>query len=205
MMNLDGARVFDSMKKYRDTKSEEFDETQADGWNQSRPAPPRSTTTGSNSTDEFTEETSDKPAPRASKEDGREVWKFYKDSPYEVSSHGRVRRGVRILKPRPNPAGYEYANMSYNGKAEQPGYHEMVAELFLKKPNGLKHPVVKHKNGKKSDNRVSNLEWGDVKDNTQEGYDEGHYRNRGNANPKKHAALKNTNEPDYVKNPTKDK
>jgi hypothetical protein len=103
-----------------------------------------------------------------------EVWKAYPNSPYRVSNMGNVMRGNKILKKRINSGGYVYANLSYDGKAEQVAVHQMVLEAFnVPKPKGIKKPVVKHKNNIHEDNKLSNLEWGSIADNTQDAYDDG--------------------------------
>lgn len=102
-----------------------------------------------------------------------------------VSNKGRVRRDEKILKERLNPAGYSYANLSYEGKSEQPAVHEMVLEAFkVPKPKGVKNPIVKHKNNKKDDNNLDNLEWGDIASNTQDAYSDGLVEGKGANNPK---------------------
>lgn len=124
-----------------------------------------------------------------SKEDGPpslkgEKWKFWGSSPYEVSNMGRVRRGAKMLKPRANPAGFLYVHASYDGKIEQPALHRMILEAFGKKPpKGTKNPVVAHKNNKKNDNRLTNLEWASTSDNTEDAYDDALYKEKGANNP----------------------
>lgn len=114
----------------------------------------------------------------------KETWKPYKNTPYMVSNRGRVRREEKILKERLNPAGYSYANLSYEGKSEQPAVHEMVLDAFnVPRPKGVEDPIVKHKNNKKADNNLDNLEWGDIADNTQEAYDDGLVEDKGANNP----------------------
>lgn len=101
-----------------------------------------------------------------------------------VSNKGRVRREEKILKECLNPAGYSYANLSYNGKNEQPAVHEMVLDAFkVPRPKGVKNPIVKHKNNKKNDNSLNNLEWGSIADNTEDAYADGLIKDKGANNP----------------------
>jgi hypothetical protein len=98
-------------------------------------------------------------------------------------------RDDKILKERLNPAGYSYANLSYNGKNEQPAVHEMVLEAFkVQRPKGVKNPVVKHKDNKKNNNKLENLEWGAISDNTEEAYSDGLIEGKGadNSDSKRH-------------------
>lgn len=116
----------------------------------------------------------------------KETWKPYANTPYMVSNLGRVRRDEKILKERLNPAGYSYANLSYNGKSEQPAVHEMVLDAFkVPRPKNVKNPIVKHKNNEKNDNKLENLEWGSIADNTEEAYDDGLIEGKGADNDKK--------------------
>lgn len=101
---------------------------------------------------------------------------------YEVSSIGRVRsvdrvidyangRRVhskqRILKPTKS-SGYYSVNLSKNGKSTSKKVHTLVAATFLgQRPSGSD---VRHKNGRKTDNRKENLEYGTRSENVLDGY-----------------------------------
>lgn len=90
---------------------------------------------------------------------------------YEVSSLGRVRGldrmatgaakkmkiRARVLRTRVRKDGYLTVNFSFNGRGSQFAVHRLVALAFI--GNKERHPVVNHKNGVKTDNRASNLEW----------------------------------------------
>lgn len=78
---------------------------------------------------------------------------------YIVSSDGcifRVSSGKKI-KNQIDRYGYNYVALTINNKKVKKKVHRMVCETFLENP--LNKPQVNHKNGIKTDNRLSNLEW----------------------------------------------
>lgn len=70
----------------------------------------------------------------------------------------RLKRGVYI-KPHRNTNGYLEYGLYGKEKGKQLFLlaHRLVAETFI--PNPDNKPEVNHKNGRKADNRVNNLEW----------------------------------------------
>ena len=65
--------------------------------------------------------------------------------------------------------GYLKTALRKNGVRKYLRVHRLVAQTFLENPNDL--PVVNHKNGIKSDNRLDNLEWCTVSENTKHAFD----------------------------------
>lgn len=78
---------------------------------------------------------------------------------YEVSSEGVI-RSVKSGKTRSTRSlagkGYVKADLWKNGARKQTYVHRVVAEAFFGPAAGMQ---VNHKNGIKTDNRASNLEW----------------------------------------------
>ena len=103
-----------------------------------------------------------------------EEWKpieGYEDY-YEVSNFGRVRRlsriqkdslgrttfiNQRVLKGHVGSTFYPEINLTKDGKHETKTIHRLVAQAFLPNPDNL--PCVNHKDEKRNNNHVSNLEW----------------------------------------------
>lgn len=116
-----------------------------------------------------------------------EIWKPVKnyESYYEVSNLGRVRGLCRditnnfgtfkskdtFLKGYKSVNGYTKYTLSINGKQKTLLGHRMVAEAFLE--NYDNKPIVNHKNGIKSDNRLDNLEWATGSENMKHAIDTG--------------------------------
>lgn len=111
-----------------------------------------------------------------------EIWKEVKgfENDYEISNLGRLRTkerfvkhykgGVRkyksqLKKIRLNANGYLRCNLKKDGKRYDFTIHKLVALSFLKEDK--KRVFVNHKNGIKTDNRLQNLEWCTLSENTK--------------------------------------
>ena len=107
--------------------------------------------------------------------DSGERWKQWRDSPYEVSSSGHVRRkgDSEHRKPRDDDRKHQRVNLTWNGKREEPPIHQMVMELFgPPKPKG-QNIVILHKDNDGTNNAISNLKWGSKSQNVQQAWDDG--------------------------------
>lgn len=119
-----------------------------------------------------------------------EMWKDVKgyENIYQVSNYGRIRsvdrkyksklkyqkeiiKKGKILKPIVNKNGYQYVNLSKNGKTKIFLLHKLIADCFLDKNNfkyidekdrkGLKSKKldINHKDENKTNNKIENLEY----------------------------------------------
>ena len=89
-----------------------------------------------------------------------ERWKVIKAYPkYSVSDKGRVinNHTGKILKPALDSCGYPFVCLCLDGRKHCVSVHRLVAGYFIPNPENL--PEVNHKNNRKTDNRVENLEW----------------------------------------------
>lgn len=85
---------------------------------------------------------------------------------YKVSNNGEVysKNKGRNLKNNVSNRGYERVTLD----SQQKSVHRIVCEAFIEKQIGK--DVVNHKNGIKTDNRVSNLEWVTPRGNSKHYY-----------------------------------
>jgi hypothetical protein len=63
----------------------------------------------------------------------------------------------QVLKAQQDAKGYLRISLKYGAWKQAFAVHRMIAEIFVPNPEGL--PQVNHKNGVKTDNHYSNLEW----------------------------------------------
>lgn len=103
----------------------------------------------------------------------KEVWKSVNEHRgYFVSNLGRIksksphRKSEIILKPM-LAFGYLYVRIGYP-KQKNIKIHRLVAQYFVKNPDGKK--FVNHKDGNKKNNNSKNLEWVTSSENTTHAY-----------------------------------
>ena len=86
-------------------------------------------------------------------------WTPLKYNGYEVSACGKIRnsRTKNVLCPYVNHEGYKKVGLQTTAGRKQFFVHRLVAETFITNPSAK--PVVNHKNSRRRDNRVENLEW----------------------------------------------
>lgn len=78
---------------------------------------------------------------------------------YMINTHGDIYSGIsnKFLKPFKNPQGYMLIDIQHGGQTYTRQVHRLVALAFIPNPDHLE--TVNHKDGNKSNNDVSNLEW----------------------------------------------
>jgi hypothetical protein len=87
---------------------------------------------------------------------------------YEVSDQGQVRRAGRVLRDQHVPGGYRKVQLWKDGRPHNRLVHCLVAEAFLGPvPVGQE---VNHRDGDKTHNAVSNLEYLTRSDNNRHAY-----------------------------------
>jgi hypothetical protein len=89
---------------------------------------------------------------------------------YLITQNGMVysKKTDRFLKPR-KVNGYSHVTLCKSGLKKPISIHVLVATAFLgDRPHGL---VVNHKNGIRTDNRISNLEWVSQSENVKHAYE----------------------------------
>ena len=86
---------------------------------------------------------------------------------YKISSLGRIFsvKNNKFLKLQKKKNGYLSIKLLNKGIAQYYSVHRLVAENFLLNVEGK--PQVNHKNRIKDDNRLENLEWVSISENTK--------------------------------------
>jgi hypothetical protein len=101
-----------------------------------------------------------------------EEWKTIPDYEdyYSISSLGNVKSIYtdRMLKPSFDKFGYARFSATKNKKQKTLRIHRLVALLFIPNPDNL--PQVNHKDGDKSNNAKTNLEWSSDSENKKHAY-----------------------------------
>lgn len=107
------------------------------------------------------------------------IWNGFR---YSVCEKGIVYSGdsYKVMKPYIGASGYRRVNLSKNGKAQKYLIHRLIAKVFIPNPESL--PCVNHKDGDKSNNTVSNLEWCTYSENQKHAYSTGLISAKGSKN-----------------------
>lgn len=107
-----------------------------------------------------------------------EIWKDDIDYPdhFQISNHGRVysKRINKILIQGTTKTGYKVISSKIGGRSGRyicVKVHRMLAKAFIINPENKE--LVNHKDGDKTNNHISNLEWCTSKENTRHAYDNG--------------------------------
>lgn len=92
---------------------------------------------------------------------------------YDVSDTGLIfsYKTNRLLGCGLTTHGYKQVALNTGHESKFCQVHRLVAEAFIPNPNDL--PQVNHRDGDKTNNHVSNLEWCDNSQNQQHAYDSG--------------------------------
>ncbi len=102
------------------------------------------------------------------------MWKIIEEFPkYEICKKGKIRniKTCRIWVSKCDKYGYPVQTLYKDKKRKTKTVHRLVALAFI--PNPKNKPEINHKNGIKTDNKVSNLEWMSHKENIQHAHDTG--------------------------------
>lgn len=107
-----------------------------------------------------------------------EIWKQVIEFPeYEISSNGRIKYPIRkgnppykfrITEGGTSGDGYKTFSVKNDNTSIRKGIHRIVADAFLQNLNNYK--LVNHKDGRKTNNNVENLEWCTHSQNTLHAY-----------------------------------
>lgn len=115
-----------------------------------------------------------------------EIWKPIDGFPkHQISNLGRVKScygGGKILTPTKDNLGYIQFRINYNNRCYYFRQHRLIALHFIDREEGKNY--VNHKDGNKSNNEISNLEWVTASENALHAANNGLSKPRGEENPK---------------------
>lgn len=114
----------------------------------------------------------------------KEYWKQVPGYPlYECSTFGNIRniKNKHLLKPAKDKNGYKRVVLCLCGRHKNITVHRVVAITFLENTHNL--PQINHKDGDKTNNKLSNLEWCSNYQNIHHAIDNGLINVKGAKNP----------------------
>lgn len=92
---------------------------------------------------------------------------------YSISDSGQVRNDItNLILSLQEQQGYKHTTISINKKPRRFRVHRLVALMFIPNDNPLKN-IVNHKDGNRSNNDISNLEWVTQQENTIHAWETG--------------------------------
>ena len=100
-------------------------------------------------------------------------WAPLKHANYEATACGKIRnaRTKKVLVPYINHEGYKKVGLVTASGRKKFFVHRLVAETFIH--NHGDKPIVNHKNSRRKDNRVENLEWVTHSENLKHSWKDG--------------------------------
>ena len=90
---------------------------------------------------------------------------------YTIDDSGVVKGKIFAKAQTLGKNGYRYVTLYSNNSSKKLYVHRLLAELFIPNPEGKR--TVNHKDGDKTNNCLSNLEWHTDSENIQHAYDNG--------------------------------
>ena len=80
---------------------------------------------------------------------------------YFATQQGQIwsNKSKKFLQAYPTKKGYLQVALRNKNETKRKYVHRLIAQTFLYNPNPTEFTQVNHKNGIRTDNRLSNLEW----------------------------------------------
>lgn len=91
---------------------------------------------------------------------------------YSLPRGRGTRKTIVRLNPGHDGGGYSQVVLHLNGEPSHWFVHRLMATTFLEQPSAL-HVEVNHKDGRKDNNRLENLEWVTRSQNVKHAYENG--------------------------------